>query len=60
MTALLEYLDLLRDACKAQSCCRQKRICNILKVSMVVVRTCIDKQLACKLSCSQQLAQIAH
>ena len=32
-----------------QSCCRQKQIGSILKVSMVVVRTCIDKQLACKL-----------
>ena len=49
MTALLEYLDLLRNASKAS---RQKRIGYILKVSMIVsflVRTCIDKQLACKL-----------
>ena len=36
----------------ACTCCRQKRIGNILKVRVVgkfLVRTCIDKQLACKL-----------
>ena len=36
MTTLLEYLDLMHKMLEKQSCCMEKQIGNIFKVSMVV------------------------